>query len=747
MNLKHLFAAAGRRTALLCALLGISWAAASAAVQAEDEFLPPEQAFQFTAAAEGDEVVVRWTATKGYYLYEKRMGLGSGDPAVAVGAPLFPKGEKHTDEYFGEQNVFRGSFVVRAPLTRTAAAGASFPLQVKFQGCADAGLCYPPTTRTVDVKLAAAAFAAQPFGSPGESAASAGEDEFLPVDQAFQLVAVADGPDRVKLSWQIADGYYLYRERLAARSASTEAQLGRLSLPAGEKKTDEFFGEQEVYHHELIATLPVSRAGGTALELPLAVTFQGCAEAGLCYPPETKNLVISLPAGLGTSARAGAAPDQEAGAGGGFVSEQDRLAELIRSGSLWLVLATFFGLGLLLALTPCVLPMVPILSGIIAGQGENVTTGRAFALSLTYVLGMAITNTLAGVAAAAAGSQIQAMFQQTWIVVLFAGLFLVLAASMWGLFTIQMPSALQTRLTDVSNQQRAGTFGGVAVMGALSALIVTACVAPPLFATLAVIGQTGDVFRGGSALFVMSLGMGAPLILIGTSAGRLLPRAGAWMDTVKKFFAVLMLAVAIWMLARLVPGWLSMLMWAVPALLGAWLLWKEIQPKGPFSWGARIAGLALGVYGLALVAGAGLGSTDPLAPIPQLSAQQRHMEFQRIKTVADLEREVAAASAAGRPVMLDFYADWCVSCKEMEKYTFTDPDVQGALANALLLQADVTANDADDQAMLKHFGIFGPPTIAFYGPDGVERSNYRVVGYMKAAEFSKLSREAIAATK
>jgi thioredoxin:protein disulfide reductase len=306
---------------------------------------------------------------------------------------------------------------------------------------------------------------------------------------------------------------------------------------------------------------------------------------------------------------------------------------------------------------------------------------------------------------------------------------------------------LQTRLTDVSNQQRAGTFGGVAVMGALSALIVTACVAPPLFATLAVIGQTGDVFRGGSALFFMSLGMGAPLILIGTSAGRLLPRAGAWMDTVKKFFAVLMLAVAIWMLARLVPGWLAMLMWAVPALLGAWLLWKEIKPAGPFSWGARIAGLALGAYGLALVAGAGLGSTDPLAPIPQLSAQQRHMQFQRIKTVADLEREVAAASAAGRPVMLDFYADWCISCKEMEKYTFTDPAVQEALAAALLLQADVTANDADDQAMLKHFGIFGPPTIAFYGPDGVERGNYRVVGYMKAAEFAKLSREAIAATK
>jgi len=337
------------------------------------------------------------------------------------------------------------------------------------------------------------------------------------------------------------------------------------------------------------------------------------------------------------------------------------------------------------------------------------------------------------------------MFQQPWIIVLFALLFVALALSMFGLFTLQLPSALQTRLSDVSNQQRAGTFGGVAVMGALSALIVTACVAPPLFAALAVIAQTGDVVRGGSALFAMSLGMGAPLLVIGTSAGRLLPKAGAWMETVKKFFGVLMLAVAAWMLERIVAERWALLLWAVPALTGAWLLWREIRPRSALGWAVRLLGVALGLYGLLLLAGVVLGGRSLLAPIPQWQAEVRSLEFQRIKTVADLDREVAAAAAVGRPVMLDFYADWCVSCKEMERYTFTDAAVQRALGNAVLLKADVTANDADDQALLQRFGIFGPPTIAFWRADGVEQKNYRVVGFMPAAEFAKVAAEATGA--
>jgi thiol:disulfide interchange protein DsbD len=583
-------------------------------------------------------------------------------------------------------------------------------------------------------------------GAPAR--AQLGGSAFLPPTEAFQLEVSPEGADKIRIDFYVAPEYYLYRHRLSfeidTRDGEAVAALGNPIIPDGEWKEDEFFGRQQVYYSAVSVALPVSRAPGDALTLPLVIGLQGCADAGLCYPPEKRRVSVTLPA-TDRAASFAATSSGGTGSGGGFVSEQDRLATLIRDGSLPLVLATFFGLGLLLAFTPCVLPMVPILSGIIAGQGSGVTTARAFGLSLAYVLGMATVNTLAGIAAASAGAQVQALFQQTWIIVTFALLFVALAASMFGLFTIQLPAALQSRLADASNKQRAGTYGGVAAMGALSALIVSACVAPPLFAALAVIAQTGDVVRGGSVLFAMSLGMGTPLLIIGTSAGRLLPKAGAWMDTVKKFFGVLMLAVAAWMLARVVPDRLSLLLWAIPALAGAGLLWREIEFKSWFGWLSRAASVALGTYGLALLLGLALGGRDPLAPIPQWAAEVRTLEFRLIKSSEDLDRELEAAAAAGRPVMLDFYADWCVSCKEMERYTFTDEAVQAALADAVLLKADVTANDAADQALLRRFGIFGPPTIAFWGPDGAERANFRVVGFMKAGEFARVAQLATAA--
>lgn len=590
----------------------------------------------------------------------------------------------------------------------------------------------------------------------GSTFAQLGESEFLPPDQAFRVEVAAQGADMIRVDFLVTPGYYLYRHRfnfsLDTAAGTPNATLGSPDIPEGEWKEDEFFGRQQVFHEGVSVSIPVSRTPGGVLELPIIVGLQGCADKGLCYPPEKRRFKVSLPAtnsaiggDLGdrsTDRASSASARAPSGSAQGFVSEQDRLAELIRTGHLSFVLLTFFGLGLLLAFTPCVLPMVPILSGIIAGQGSGVTTGRAFALSLSYVLGMAVMNTLAGVAAAAAGQQIQALFQQPWIIVLFSLIFVALALSMFGLFTIQLPASLQTRLSEVSNRQRAGTFGGVAVMGALSALIVSACVAPPLFAALAVIAQTGDMVRGGSALFVMSLGMGVPLLVIGTSAGRLLPKAGGWMDTVKKFFGVLMLAVAAWMLSRLVEDRGSLLLWAVPASIGAWLLLSEFKTRSITGWVMRGLGAVLGLYALALIAGVFLGGRDPLAPIPQLAKPEKTLQFTVIKTVDDLDRVIAAAAAEGRPAMLDFYADWCVSCKEMERYTFTDTAVQAALANAVLLKADVTANDEADQALLRRFEIFGPPTIAFWGPDGVERKNYRVVGFMKADEFARVAAEA-----
>jgi len=715
---------------LLSSVLGLFalLACGQAAAIGEDEYLPPEDAFKYTATADERNVTIEWRATKGYYLYKKRLGLSAATPGVTVGESVYPKGEVHQDEYFGEQEVFRGAFKVTAPLSG-AKAGDTVALKLKWQGCADAGLCYPPSVWDATVKVAATTAAASPVVE--------GEEEYLDVDKAFVLTDEALSANNLQLNWRIADGYYLYKQRIKVEPAGNTKAIGALVLPKGEPHSDEYFGEQEVYRQSLDATFSVPPSDAKSVDVN--VTYQGCADAGLCYPPQTKLVSISLD-------DAPPATSVAAPAEGAFVSEQDSYAEKIKHGNILLVLLSFFGAGLLLAFTPCVLPMVPILSGIIAGSGENVTTRRSFMLSVAYVLGMAFTYTAAGIAAGAIGQgfNLQATFNQPWIVALFSLLFVVLAASMLGMFTIEMPGFIQTRLSNTSNQQQAGTYLGVGVMGSLSALIVSACVAPPLIAALTVISQTGDVVRGGAALFVMSIGMGTPLLLVGASAGKLLPRAGAWMDTVKNLFGVLFLAVAAWMLARIVPGWLSMVIWAVPALVLAWVLWRSRARSAAGKNLSRAIAVAAGIYGAVLLAGAQLGSTNPLAPIPQLAEKQTHLDFKRFKTVADLEREVAAASAAGKPVMVDFYADWCVSCLEMEHNSFTQPEVQAALANVVLLQADVTKNDDEDKALYVHFGIVGPPTIAFYGADGKERRNFRVVGFMKAAEFAAVIRQAVA---
>jgi thioredoxin:protein disulfide reductase len=570
------------------------------------------------------------------------------------------------------------------------------------------------------------------------NASHSGQTDFLPAEQAFRMDASAEGSDRVRLTFQVTHGYYLYRGRLKIQSPSREVQLGTPQLPAGQIKSDEYFGKQEVYHSDFAAIVPVARTRGGTLDVPLEVTYQGCAEAGLCYPPIHKTVRVLLSAGAGASLGSASPP------GGG--AEQDRFAGLIRGDSLLLMLGGFYLAGLVLAFTPCVLPMVPILSGIIAGGSRPAGTGRALALSVAYVLGMAVTYTLAGIACAAAGRQVQAVFQQWWVLALFAALFIAMALSMFGLYTVQMPAFVQTRVAELSNRQSAGTLGGVAVMGALSALIVTTCVGPALVGALAVISQTGQIVRGGAALFAMSIGMGTPLLIVGASAGKLLPKAGAWMDLMKKLFGALMLAVAVWMLSRIVPDRIALALWAVPVLCMAWLLWSNMRQRTAGAWSLRAIAVAAGAYGVLLLSGAALGGTDPLAPLPAAGAHASALNFRPVRSLADLDREVAAAHAAGRGVLVDFSAAWCTSCKEMERYTFSDPAVQAALANAVLLRADVTEDTPDDQALLKHFGIFGPPTIAFYGPDGQERSAYRVVGYMKADAFAARSRAALHAS-
>jgi thiol:disulfide interchange protein DsbD len=710
----------------------------------QEDILRAEEAFRYVVTDTGNTLEIDWAIAEGYYLYRNKLAFESGTAGIALGNAELPQGRHHEDEFFGVQQVYRDRFFVSIPYTVEGARPGTLSLIVKSQGCADLGICYPPQTWTTSVALESGTGRAKrdlaTFGGPQGANA-----DFLPVDEAFRpYVSALDG-NSIELEFQVAPGYYLYKDKIAAISTSGRAQLGSLDLPQGEMKSDEYFGDMEVYHNDVVARVPVARATPESMELAVDVTFQGCADGGICYPPVTRNLTVTLPAATALTALT-AAND-----GGAPVSEQARLAALIAGSGMWAVVATFFGAGLLLAFTPCVLPMVPILSGIIAGDGDDVGPARGFTLALSYVLGMALVYTGAGVAAAAVGVQLQAVFNQPWVLSLFAGLFVVLALGMFGLFDLQMPSAIQSRLANVSGRQRSGTVIGAFVMGALSSLIVTACVAPALVATLTVIGQGGDMLRGGAALFALSLGMGAPLLLVGASAGKLLPKAGPWMVAVKNAFGFMMLALAVWMLSRILPGAVTLalsgaLIFMAGVYLGG-LTTLTADARGPQKLGKGFGLLAI-IYGAVLIVGAlggGTSLTRPLqgiyADAPYGVAEQHGLEFRRVKTVDDLDRELA--SSGGRTAMLDFYADWCVSCVEMEKYTFTDAAVQDALSDTVLLQADVTANDAEDQALLARFGVFGPPTIIFFDGEGNERRGFEVVGYMKAPDFAAHVRRAV----
>lgn len=728
----------------LAALAFVACLLATTAGAQDEDILRPEEAYRYAAADTGKTIEIDWIVEDGYYLYRNKMSYASGSEAVVFGEIVLPEGLPHEDEFFGRQEIYRDRFYVSIPYTVVGEAPAELELILKSQGCADLGLCYPPQTWTERVALKAHNSNAGKIELGGSGAAGTllgARADFLPVDQAFQPILTALDGNTVEVAFRIADGYYLYKDKISVAVDSAAVQPGRLDLPPGELKHDQYFGEMEVYYGDVFGRLPLARATPEALELDLDVGYQGCADGGICYPPVTKTMTVALPQASTASALAVIQAANTAP-----VSEQARLARIITDSGPGLVIATFFGLGLLLAFTPCVLPMIPILSGIIAGEGDNVSPARGFSLALSYVMGMAVVYTAAGVAAAAAGLQLQAIFNQPWVLVLFSTLFVALALAMFGMFDLQMPSAIQTRIATVSGAQKSGTAVGAFVMGALSSLVVTACVAPALVAALTVMAQTGDMLRGGTALFAMSLGMGAPLLLVGAAQGKFLPRAGAWMVAVKNAFGFMMLGLAIWMMSRILPGGITLALWGVLVFMGGvWL--GGLTTLTPDSAAIQKLGKGFGllaiIYGALLLLGSLTGSDSLLRPLGGINfagqgnvAASQHLEFRRIKTVQDLDSAIAGASSQGRPAMLDFYADWCVSCIEMEKYTFTDADVQAALANAALLQADVTANDDEDQALLQRFGVFGPPTIIFFGPDGVQREGYEVVGYMKAADFA-----------
>ena len=577
-----------------------------------------------------------------------------------------------------------------------------------------------------------------------------GQDRILDENQAFQLIVNVVDPLMLEARWTVAPGYYLYRDKFRLSLPDPQGvTIAALDIPPGEPKDDPNFGPQQVFHHEAVIIARLQRSTSAAQTVLLKADYQGCAEIGVCYPPLTRSLSVDLPAfspPISTQPEPGmalqaAAPELIATATEGSEAEPDRLARLLGEQR-FLAIPIFFGLGLLLAFTPCVFPMIPILSGLIAGQGPNLSRSQALGLSLSYVLAMAATYTVVGVLAALLGQNVQAWFQNPWVISLFSALFVALALAMFGVYELQLPGDWQQRLTAWSNRQRGGRHAGVAIMGFLSALIVGPCVAPPLIGVLTFIAVTGDMALGAVALFTLSLGMGAPLLLIGASTGHWLPRAGHWMERIKAVFGVMLLIVALWLLERILPAAISMTLWATLLIVIATYL-GALQPlaHGAPAWRTLIKGLGvvLLIYGVLVLVGMAAGGRDPLQPLRGIGliANASHpisaLPFRRVKSVADVDQ--AVREAGGRLVLLDFYADWCMTCKELERETFADAGVQAALAGVVKLQADVTANDAADQALMKRFGIIGPPAILFFDADGKERRERRLVGFIAAEAF------------
>jgi thiol:disulfide interchange protein DsbD len=759
-------------------------------------------------APDREHVELTWDIAPDYYLYNNRfLSFSAATPGVKLGEVSMPKGKISFDELLGEEvEKYTGKITVHIPLERVLPGLDGFQLRVRSQGCLQDVLCYPPTEQVVLVGLpaeaagdalgldaandAASDSGAQMDPAPVEAhpaldelnaalsspanaaldiAASTDQAPALEAEQAFVYEAIGLSAETVLVRFTAQPGYYLYRDQFEFEVADDSGfSVRSVDLPEGVIKDDPEFGPVPVIFDQVEIPVRLNRPAGPAQTVTLLARFQGCRDGDICYPPQSREVSFEMPAaaqaiggqaiGEPAASVASGPAVQAAGPAAGKPavapqSEQDRLARLLTDHPTRALLA-FFIAGILLAFTPCVFPMVPILSGIIAGQGEKLTSLKAFWLSLVYVLAMAVTYTIAGVLAGLFGQNLQAVFQNPWILSGFVLVFILLALSMFGFYELQLPGRLQTRLSEASGKQQGGSLVGVAVMGFLSALIVGPCVAPPLMAALIVIGASGDAWLGGSALFALSMGMGLPLIAFGVSAGKLVPKAGAWMVVVKQVFGVGLLALAIWMLERILPGGLIMLLWGVLAIgCGVYLGAFEALPAAASGWKRlwKSLGLVLVLLGAVEIIGAAAGGDYWLRPLESfrggqaVTAAHEQSPFRRIKSVEDLQAAVQQANASGKGAMLDFYADWCVECIRMERNTFHEPAVQELLAGLQPLQADVTAHDETDQQLMREFGIIGPPAILFFDRSGQEMKQWRLVGYFPPDEFAEHVRQVLAA--
>ncbi len=720
---------------------------AQVAVALDSEtLLNPEQAFQATAkVTASNQIEISWTIADGYSLYRKNMLFEAKTPNVQLGDPVYPAGKIKHDELLGDIEHYRGQLAVNLPVTYPKGE-ASTKLVIHYQGCADLGVCYPPQKKTLNINLSAPVIAANvsPLDSlvKGISGlkANLNQQELLPPDQAFQFFATVKNANTLHISFLAAENYYLYREKTQVQLVGAEnVKLGTYTIPHGKPKEDEAFGHVEIFYGELAFDIPLIRANTAPQPITIQGNYQGCADRGVCYPPMSKKIDLELPVATELLS-----PDT-ANAQTTAITEQDQITLSLHKDSLGMTLITFFGFGLLLSLTPCVFPMIPILSGIIVGRGHNITTARAFLLSLSYVVASAAMYTIFGVLAAIFGANLQATFQEPWIIALFSAIFILLSLSMFGFYSMELPDFIRAKLHNSSERHRDGSLLGAAIMGALSSLIVGPCVAAPLAGALLYIGQTGDIALGGGALFIMGMGMGIPLLVMGASAGKLLPKAGTWLNAINATFGVIMLAVAVWMLSRILSPAISMLLWALLLILPAiYLSALDPLPENSSGWRKLWKGLGITMlaYGILLLIGFSIGNSNPLKPlqgfgVTAAKASEEGINFEKIATLAELESRIRQANANNQPVMLDFYADWCISCKEMEAYTFTDTSVKQTLAGFVLLQADVTKQSDADKALLAKFNLIGPPAILFFNGSLEEKKSGRVIGYQDAKTFIK----------
>ncbi len=739
----------------------------STLTSASSALLSADEAFNLRASAVNNQIILDWDIAKDYYLYREKIKISAAIPAQ-LGKIEFPQAKIKNDEFFGKVGIYRDQIRVTIPVLQSGLK--SVLLNVTYQGCADMGVCYPPVTKSITLDLtktpsptqrALGLFSqAQTKANSWLAQLSNNSSHPLPAEQAFAFSVQVKDANTLIASWQVEDDYYLYHDKFLIDVKG--ADFDKIIFPAGEIKDDIAFGRVETHKGLLSVEIPLKNI--KTHTLTFSAKYQGCWEGGVCYPPQESSSVVVLPQSAMiapqiiqptqtnktnqlTQTRAteplnGANTKNQTATNAPIeLNQTSQIATLLQHDNMLWILLSFFGFGLLLSLTPCTFPMIPILSGIIVGHKDKVSTKKALLMSVVFVLAMSLTYAMAGVLAGYFGENLQILFQTPWILVMFSLVFVVLALSMFGYFEIQLPASIQNKIAKMSKKQDGGHLTGVAVMGFLSALIVGPCVAPPLAGALIYIGQTGDVLLGALALFVMSLGMGVPLIAIGAGASKL-PKSGAWMNQVKYIFGVLMLAVAIWLLERIISETMTLILWAMlltiaPIALG--VLNSLANTTSPWMRIFKAFGLIVLGYGILIWVLVARGGGDMLMPLAgwggsYTQTQQSKVVFERVESNQALDAVLARAESNQQIVMLDFYADWCISCKEWERTVFTDQFVVASVRNMVALKADVTQNNANDKALMARFNIIGPPAILFFKA-GKELHAKRIIGEMNVRDF------------